>query len=198
MYIVFIDYIVDIMYVDVLKTKGTNGRTYKRALLRDSYRENGKVKHHTIANLSSCSDQEIEAIQKELVNKPVTDLVHLPVMQNPDIKICMKLLMTMWAPNFISGDIPMTMLIAACMVRLSLEYGNAEESAYGYVTHGINIAARTEVILRAATAQPIPRSNTGQRSIVSSIRVIAFHNLFIPVMRPTGHATRLKYKIYLG
>ena len=50
----------------------------------------------------------------------------------------------MWAPNYISGDIPMTMLIAASMVRLSLEYGNTEESAYGYVTHGINVAARTD------------------------------------------------------
>ena len=63
------------MYVDVLKTKGTNGRTYKRALLRDSYRENGKVKHHTIANLSSCSDQEIEAIRLALRYKD--DLVQL-------------------------------------------------------------------------------------------------------------------------
>ena len=35
------------------------------------------------------------------------------------------------------------------MVRLSLEYGNAEESAYGYVTHGINIAARTDDHARA-------------------------------------------------
>ena len=63
------------MYVDVLKTKGPNGRTYKRALLRDSYRENGKVKHHTIANLSSCSDQEIEAIRLALRYKD--DLVQL-------------------------------------------------------------------------------------------------------------------------
>jgi PAS domain S-box-containing protein len=94
-------------------------------------------------------DMEIEAIQDKLVDKPIMDLVHLPVMQDPDVKICMKLLMTMWAPNYISGDIPMTMLIAACMVRLSLEYGNAEESAYGYVTHGINVAARTDDHARA-------------------------------------------------
>ena len=68
-------YIVDIMYVDVLKSNAPNGRTYKRALLRDSYRENGKVKHHTIANLSSCSDQEIEAIRLALRYKD--DLVQL-------------------------------------------------------------------------------------------------------------------------
>lgn len=94
-------------------------------------------------------DVEIQTIQEKLANKPVADLVHLPVMQDPDVKICIKLLMTMWAPNYISGDISMTMLIAACMVRLSLENGNAEESAYGYVTHGINVAARTNDYIRA-------------------------------------------------
>ena len=88
-------------------------------------------------------DQEIGAIQERLAGKEVADLVNLPLMEDPDKKICMKLLMTMWAPNYISGDIPMTMLIAASMVRLSLDYGNSEESAYGYVTHGINVAART-------------------------------------------------------
>jgi len=89
------------------------------------------------------TDLEIRNIREQLAGKAVADLVHLPVMQDPDIKVCMKLLMTMWAPNYISGDLPITMLIAACMVRMSLQYGNTEESAYGYVTHAINIAART-------------------------------------------------------
>ena len=88
-------------------------------------------------------DREIEAIQEMLAGKAVSELVELPRMQDEDVKICMKLLMTVWAPHYISGDIPMTMLIAACMVRLSLQNGNTEESAYGYVTHAINIAART-------------------------------------------------------
>jgi histidine kinase len=89
------------------------------------------------------TDREIRNIREQLAGKPVAELVHLPVMQDPDMKVCMKLLMTMWAPNYIAGDLPVTMLIAACMVRMSLQYGNTEESAYGYVTHAINIAART-------------------------------------------------------
>jgi len=52
------------MYVDSCKT----GK-YTRYLLRDSYRNNGKVKHHTVANLSSCSAQEIRAIQLALKHK---------------------------------------------------------------------------------------------------------------------------------
>ena len=56
------------MYIDI-STITKNGCTYKRVLLRESYRDNGKVKKRTIANLSSCSDQEIEAIKLALTHK---------------------------------------------------------------------------------------------------------------------------------
>ena len=52
------------MYVDSCKT----GK-YRRHLLRDSYRENGQVKHHTVANLSQCSAAEIRAIRLALQHK---------------------------------------------------------------------------------------------------------------------------------
>jgi transposase len=50
----------------------TKGK-YSRALLRDSYREDGKVKHHTIANLSNCSDEEIQALHLALKYKGKLD-----------------------------------------------------------------------------------------------------------------------------
>jgi hypothetical protein len=56
------------MYVDTAKTV-RHGKTYYRHLLRDSFRENGKVKHHTIANLSKCSEEEIKAIKLALKYK---------------------------------------------------------------------------------------------------------------------------------
>lgn len=46
-----------------------NGRTYRRILLRNSYRRGGKVYHDTIANLSRASDEEIRAISWALKNK---------------------------------------------------------------------------------------------------------------------------------
>ena len=54
------------MYLDeaINKAKG-----YKRYLLRESYRENGKVKHRTVANLSNCAKEEIEAIRLALKHK---------------------------------------------------------------------------------------------------------------------------------
>lgn len=46
------------------------GKTYTRILLRDSYRDaNGQVKHHTLANLSHCSEEEIRAIELALQHK---------------------------------------------------------------------------------------------------------------------------------
>ncbi len=87
-------------------------------------------------------DEEIRIVQQQIAGRQIAELQYLPKLMDADVKICMKLLMTMWAPTYISGDIPMTMLIAARMVRLSLQHGNTEESAYGYVTYAINIAAR--------------------------------------------------------
>jgi len=56
------------MYVDISYSH-QGGKTYARALIRDSYRENGKVKHRTIANISKCSPEEIQAIKLALKYK---------------------------------------------------------------------------------------------------------------------------------
>jgi hypothetical protein len=60
--------IVVTMFIDD-QTYTQNGKIYRRALLRNSYRVNGKVCHDTIANLSQCSDEEIEAIKLALKHK---------------------------------------------------------------------------------------------------------------------------------
>ncbi len=56
------------MFVDS-STSTVNGKTYTRCLLRESYREDGKVKHRTIANLSDCKPEEVEAIRLALRHK---------------------------------------------------------------------------------------------------------------------------------
>jgi len=65
------------MYVDTSYSK-----TSVRYLLRDSFREDGKVRHRTIANLSRCSQEEIAAIKVALQHKG--DLAH--VVSIKDIK----------------------------------------------------------------------------------------------------------------
>ena len=59
---------VVIMFVDSSTTR-LNGKAYPRHLLRESYREAGKVKHRTIANLSHCKAEEVEAIRLALRHK---------------------------------------------------------------------------------------------------------------------------------
>ena len=56
------------MYVDS-STVTTKSGTYTRHLLRTSYREDRKVKHETIANISSCTKEEIAAIKLALKHK---------------------------------------------------------------------------------------------------------------------------------
>src|SRR5262247_1224872 len=67
------------MYIDTSRiTRG--GKTYTRHLLRESYRANGKVLHRTLANVSHCSDAEIEAIRLALRHKEA--LEHLGTIQD--------------------------------------------------------------------------------------------------------------------
>ena len=56
------------MYIDT-SYSFQHGKSYVRYLLRESYRENGKVKHRTIANLSHCSQEEIAALKLALKYK---------------------------------------------------------------------------------------------------------------------------------
>ena len=56
------------MYLDTSTLK-KNGKVFTRHLLRTSFREDGKVKHTTIANVSACSANEIAAIRLALKHK---------------------------------------------------------------------------------------------------------------------------------
>jgi len=49
--------------------KTVNGKTYTSHLIREAYRDNGRTRHRTIANLSGRSDDEIEAIRLALKHK---------------------------------------------------------------------------------------------------------------------------------
>jgi hypothetical protein len=67
------------MYIDTSHlTRG--GKTSTRHLLRASYRAHGKVLHRTIANVSQCSEAEIDAMRLALRHKG--DLEHLGTIQD--------------------------------------------------------------------------------------------------------------------
>jgi predicted ATPase len=83
--------------------------------------------------------RELEAIERLLASRPIAALAELPNMSDEDMRAAMRLLTLIWAPVYLSGHQQLTSLISATMVRLSIEHGNTEDSAYGYVTHAITI-----------------------------------------------------------
>ncbi|EQD55455.1 hypothetical protein B2A_05716, partial [mine drainage metagenome] len=56
------------MYVETGTSK-IKGKTYTRTLIRESYRDGQKVRHRTVANISRCSPEEINAIKVALEYK---------------------------------------------------------------------------------------------------------------------------------
>jgi len=69
------------MYLDRSQTT-VNGKSYHRILLRQSFRQKGKVKHRTIANLSACSQAELQAIELAFEHKHDLDSLR-PSNQGP-------------------------------------------------------------------------------------------------------------------
>lgn len=70
------------MHIDD-QTYQRHGKTYHRILLRTSFRQDGKVKKNTVANLSSCSSEEITAIRIALDHKQdlsqLQEIFHAPM-----------------------------------------------------------------------------------------------------------------------
>lgn len=97
------------MYIDSATIKG-KAKSYIRHLLRTSYRENGKVKHKTIANLSGCPEDEIKAIKLALKHKK--DLFALG--NAKDIKTVLgKRVGAVWALNVIAERLGITKALGA-------------------------------------------------------------------------------------
>jgi PAS domain S-box-containing protein len=106
---------------------------------RECLRLFGVVFPDSATERKAALDREISAIQSLLGGRPVESLAELPVMTDPATRTVMSILTDTWPSTYILGEPALAPLISATMVRLSLIHGNAEESAYGYVTHAINI-----------------------------------------------------------
>jgi hypothetical protein len=57
------------VHVATIKTKGTGGRVYISHLLRRSYREDGRVRHENLGNLSHLPEAAIEAVRRVLLGE---------------------------------------------------------------------------------------------------------------------------------
>jgi predicted ATPase/transcriptional regulator with GAF, ATPase, and Fis domain len=87
-------------------------------------------------------DADLATIRARLGGRPVASMLELPRLESPAVRAALKLLMILWSPAYISGQNRLSDLVGARMVRLSLEHGNAEESAYGYVAFAMTVGWR--------------------------------------------------------
>ena len=53
------------MYIETVKSV-KKGKEYVTHLVRETYRENGKVKHRTISNISKLPKEQINLLRKSL------------------------------------------------------------------------------------------------------------------------------------
>jgi predicted ATPase len=125
----------------LLSIQHENMSRYEDALAsaRESLALFGVLFPDSIEEKLAALETEIAAIQSLLAGRSIDSLVDLPVMTDPEVRMVMNTLTGIWSSTYILGDAVLARLISATMVRLSLVHGNAEESAYGYVTHAITV-----------------------------------------------------------
>ena len=75
-------------------------------------------------------------VGENLGQRRIEDLVHAPVITDPDQRTIMKLLSTMTAPAYFINPAFFTLVILK-QVNFSLKYGPTEVSAFGYATYGM-------------------------------------------------------------
>jgi predicted ATPase/transcriptional regulator with GAF, ATPase, and Fis domain len=84
-------------------------------------------------------DTEIAAIDRLRAGRAIASLADLSVTRDTAIAAVMRILTLMWPAAYLNGTQRVAGVISATMVRLSLEHGLTEDSAYGCVTHAITI-----------------------------------------------------------
>ncbi len=104
-----------------------------------------KVLEQLGVKLSTISDEAeigkvLQALEIQLQDRQIEDLLDLPVMRNLQIQSTMKLLEDLGAPIFMAMP-SLLPILSSKMVSLSVEFGNTLASAGGYINHGLVLSA---------------------------------------------------------
>jgi predicted ATPase/transcriptional regulator with GAF, ATPase, and Fis domain len=121
-------------------------------------------------------EKEITEIEALVGKRNISELVDLPAMRNPEICMVMKLLSNLHTSCYLSGDEPLTLLNTAAMVRLSLEHGNMDESAYGYVLYAAMLLGPKKKDYKAAYEFGLLAQQVNERYYNPAIRARVLMN----------------------
>jgi predicted ATPase/serine phosphatase RsbU (regulator of sigma subunit)/tRNA A-37 threonylcarbamoyl transferase component Bud32 len=80
--------------------------------------------------------QALEETLSLLGDKPIEDLIELPQMTDPEKLAVMRILSSAWNTTAITAP-ELSPLLTFEMINISINYGNASTSAYGYATGGL-------------------------------------------------------------
>ena len=84
-------------------------------------------------------ESEVQAVEALVRTRPIASLIEIPDLTDATMRSVMRILTALWPPAYLTGNETLARLISATMVRLSIEHGQTEDSAYGYVTHAITV-----------------------------------------------------------
>ncbi len=87
--------------------------------------------------MQSSIDEQLQKIIDGFKQQEIVSILHKPVMSQEDKKIAIKLLINLDPPTYITGNLNLYIFISLKAVLLSLEYGNAAESAKAYANYGL-------------------------------------------------------------
>jgi predicted ATPase/signal transduction histidine kinase len=79
---------------------------------------------------------ELQSINAKMTVEQIDSLIDLPLMENQEMKAAVRLLTGLDIPCQWIGKMKLAQICNATTVRISLEYGNMEESPLGYMAHG--------------------------------------------------------------
>lgn len=82
-------------------------------------------------------DEEVALVAKNLNDRPVAELIHLPEMYDLKAKIASQLLMEIFAAAFLSASGAMFPYLVLKSVNLAIQYGNSPETAFSYAAYGM-------------------------------------------------------------
>ncbi|KYF88326.1 protein kinase, partial [Sorangium cellulosum] len=78
-------------------------------------------------------EEETESVWRALGDQAIEDLIHLPPMDHPEIKVVMRVLIGVTVPALFV-DVRLHYVLLARMIKLSLRHGNTESSPYAYTS----------------------------------------------------------------
>ncbi|AFY53117.1 putative ATPase [Rivularia sp. PCC 7116] len=88
-------------------------------------------------NLQSSIYEQLKKVRDEFKQQEIVSILNKPMMNQEQIKTAIKLLINLDPPNYITGNLNLYMFVSLKAVLLSLEYGNAAESAKAYANYGL-------------------------------------------------------------